>query len=122
VRLFTIISDRNTSKGVRRVPLSDSRMAERQRDKTKSEEAIEHFSRPAKTKCFHSKATKATKKEIYCLWISEAFVALLNSLPSPLCFPPLGDLAVRLPVAPNGLVLIECRVQLFNGDVAGYSE
>jgi hypothetical protein len=52
----------------------------------------------------------------------EAFVALLKSLPSPLCFLPLGDLAVRLPVPPNGLVLIECRVQLFNGDVAGYSE
>ena len=27
---------------------------------------------------FPSKATKATKKEIYCLWIFEAFVALLK--------------------------------------------
>jgi hypothetical protein len=29
---------------------------------------------------------------------------------------------VELPVATNGLAIAKCRVQLFNGDVAGYSE
>ena len=34
----------------------------------------------------------------------------------------LADLAVKLAVAANGLVLIEGRVQLFDGDITGYSK
>ena len=39
LRFFAVIPDRNTSKGIRRIPLSDSKVAERQRDKTNSERA-----------------------------------------------------------------------------------
>ena len=55
--------------------------------------------------------------EFFCL----AFVCLCE-IPVVLSRRSLRDLALKLPVAANGLVLIERRVQLFDGDITGYSQ
>ena len=49
-------------------------------------------------------------------------VALREILYSLLSAPIPSYVVMRLPVAANRLVLIECRVQLFDGDITGYSK
>ena len=98
-------------------------MAEEQRDKTKSKRANDHYQGTRQDKIFSQQGRKGHKGKDLLSWIFAAFVAFCKFLLSPLCVVrPLGGLIVKLPVATNGLVLIECRVQLFNGDIAGYSE
>jgi hypothetical protein len=66
---------------------------------------------------------KGHKEKDLLSWIFAVFVTLLQIFAFALCIvSPIGDLAVRLPVATDGLVLIECRVELFDGDVTGYPE
>ena len=62
LRLLTIISDGNTSKRIRRIPLSDSKVAEGQRDKTKNTRANEHFRGTRQHRLFLQEGRKGYKE------------------------------------------------------------
>jgi hypothetical protein len=98
-------------------------MAKGQRDKTKSKRANDHYRESRQDKMVSQQGRKGHKERDLLSWIFAVFVTLLQIFAFvSMYFSPIGNLAERLPVATNGLVLIECRVELFDGDITGYLE